>query len=117
MRAARNFLIVALVALGFWALPGGAPTLNVILALLSIAFFAAIAFLGYRLYREHRFTIDSLEPIQRAVLYGSIGLAILTFAASSRLLNGGAGILVWLALLGIASYGVFWVFQRYRRYD
>jgi hypothetical protein len=117
MRAARNFAIVALIALGFWALPGGAPTLNVILALLSIAFFAAIAFLGYRLYREHRFTIDSLAPIQRGVLYGSIGLAILTFTASSRLLNGGAGILVWLALLGIASYGVFWVFQRYRSYD
>jgi small-conductance mechanosensitive channel len=116
MRAARNFLIVALVALGFWALPGGTPTLNVILALLSISFFVAIALLGYRLYREHRFTIDSLEPIQRAVLYGSIGLAILTFAASSRLLKG-AGILAWLVLLGIASYGVFWVFQRYRSYD
>ena len=25
MRAARNFAIVALIALGFWALPGGAP--------------------------------------------------------------------------------------------
>jgi len=87
MRAARNFLIVALIALGFWALPGGSGTLNVILALLSIAFFAAIAFLGYRLYREHHFTLDSLEPIQRGVLYGSIGLAILTFAASSRLLR------------------------------
>jgi O-antigen/teichoic acid export membrane protein len=117
MTAARNFLIVALIALAFWALPGGSSTLKVILALLSIAFFAAIAILGYRLYREHRYTIDSLQPVQRAVLYGSIGLAILTFAASSRLLNGGAGILVWLALLGIAAYGVFWVFQRYRSYD
>src|SRR3954447_82827 len=116
MTAARNFLIVALIALGFWALPGGKPTMNVILALLSIAFFAAIAFACYRLYREHRFTFDSLEPIQRAVLYGSIGLAILTFAASSRLLNGGAGILVWLGLLGGASYGVVLVFQRYRSY-
>jgi hypothetical protein len=117
MRAARNVAIVALIALGFWALPGGTSTLNVVLALLSIAFFAAIAFLGYRLYREHRFTIDSLQPVGRAVLYGSIGLAILTFAASSRLLDTGAGIIVWLALLAVASYGVFWVFQRYRRYD
>jgi hypothetical protein len=116
MRAARNIVIVALVALGFWALPGGKPTMNVILALLSIAFFAAIAFACYRLYREHRFTIDSLQPIQRAVLYGSIGLAILTFAASSRLLKG-PGILVWLALLALSAYGVFWVFQRYRSYD
>jgi O-antigen/teichoic acid export membrane protein len=117
MRAARNFLIVALVALGFWALPGGKPTVKVIVALLSITFFAVIAFACYRLYREHRFTIDSLQPIQRAILYSSIGLAILTFAASSRLLSSTAGIFVWLGLVALAAYGVFWVFQRYRSYD
>ena len=116
MRFARNFAVVALVALGFSVLPGGEPTLNVVLALLSILFFAAIAFLGYRLYREHRFTIESLETRQRAVLYASIGLAILTFVASARLFQG-AGILIWLALIGIAAYGVFWVFQSSRRYD
>jgi hypothetical protein len=116
VKAARNFAIVALIALGFAALPGGTPTLNVVLALLTICFFAAIAFLGFRLYREHRFTIESLAVTQRVVLYSSIGLAILTFAASARLLKG-AGIIVWLALLGIAAYGVFWVFQRYRSYE
>ena len=116
MTFARNFAIVALIALGFTALPGGKPTLNVILALLTILFFTAIAFLAYRLYREHRFTIESLEPVQRLVLYSSIGLAILTFAASGRLFQG-AGIIVWLALIGLASYGVFWVFQRYRSYE
>src|SRR3954470_4759562 len=116
MRVARNFAIVALVALAFAALPGGPATLNVIVALLTLVFFAAIALLGYRLYREHRFTLDSLEPVQRGVLYGSIGLAVLTFTASSRLLVG-AGIIVWLALLGLAAYGVFWVFQRYRSYE
>ncbi len=116
MRTALNFAIVALIALGFAVLPGGQPTLNVILALLSIAFFAAIAFLGYRLYREHRFTIEALSTRQRTVLYSSVGLAILTFVASARLFQG-AGILVWLALLAIASYGVFWVFQSSRRYD
>ena len=116
MRMAINIAIVLLIALGFAALPGGQSSLNVILTLLSIAFFAAIALLGYRLFREHRFTIDSLEPVQRTVLYASIGLAILTFAASGRLLHG-IGILVWLGLLGLASYGVFWVFQRYRSYE
>jgi uncharacterized membrane protein len=116
VKAARNFAIVALVALGFAALPGGQPTLSVILALLGIAFFTAIAALGYRLFREHRFTLESLQPIQRAVLYGSIGLAVLTFTASGRLLQG-VGIVVWLALIAIAAYGVFWVFQRHRRYD
>ena len=116
MKFARNFAIVALIALGFTVLPGGGATLDVILALLSILFFAAIAFLGYRLFREHRFTLESLEPVQRAVLYSSIGLALLTFVASERLFDGPL-ILVWLALLGLAAYGVFWVFQRYRSYD
>jgi hypothetical protein len=116
MRMAINIAIVLLIALGFAVLPGGQATLDVILTLLTIAFFAAIALLGFRLFREHRFTIDSLEPVQRAVLYGSIGLAILTFTASPRLLHG-VGILVWLALIGLASYGVFWVFQRYRSYE
>ena len=116
MKAARNFAIIALIALGFAALPGGGATLNVILALLTVAFFTAIALLCYRLYREHRFTLESLETTQRAVLYGSIGLAVLTFAASGRLFHG-ALVLIWLALLGVAAYGVFWVFQRYRSYD
>src|ERR671933_309054 len=112
MKAVRNMAIVALIALGFAVLPGGAPTLNVIIALLTIAFFAAIAFLGYRLYREHRFTLDSLEPVERLVLYSSLGLAVLTFVASPRLLNGGSGILIWLRPLAIAPYGIFWGFQR-----
>jgi hypothetical protein len=116
MTFARNFAIVALIALAFTALPGGEPTLNVLLAILTIGFFAAIAFLGYRLFREHRFTIESLEPVQRLVLYASIGLAILTFAASGRLFQG-AGILVWMALIGLAAYGVYWVFQRSRSYE
>jgi hypothetical protein len=116
MRPAINIAIVLLIALGFAVLPGGQSTLDVLLTLLTIAFFAAIALLGLRLFREHRFTLDSLEPIQRAVLYGSIGVAILTFAASPRLLHG-AGILVWLGLLALASYGVYWVFQRYRSFE
>ncbi len=53
------------------------------------------------------------------MLYASVALAFLTFVASRRLFNlsGGLGVLVFLALLGLASYGVFWVVQRSRRYD
>lgn len=118
-RQAINFTILALVALGFAVLPGGNATLNVLLTLLGIVFFAAIALLGYRLYREHRFTLDSLADRERLVLYGSVALAFLTFVASKRLFtaSGGLGVLVFLALLALASYGVFWVFQRSRRYD
>ena len=117
MKTARNFAIVALIALVLVVAPGGGPALNVALTLLTIVFFAAIAFMGYRLYREHRFTIESLETRERAVLYASIGLAFLTFVATAQLWDaGGLGILAWLALLGLCSYGVFWVFTRSRRY-
>ena len=118
-RQAINFSILALVALGFTALPGGDSTLRVVLTLLGIVFFVAIALFGYRLYREHRFTLDSLEERQRLVLYASVALAFLTFVASQRLftLRGGLGVLIFLGLLGLASYGVYWVFTRSRRYD
>ncbi|MEA2430793.1 MAG: hypothetical protein QOF65_136 [Thermoleophilaceae bacterium] len=118
-RQAINFTILALVALGFSVLPGGTATLNVLLTLLGIIFFAAIAMLGYRLYREHRFTLEALGERERIVLYASVALAFWTFVASRKLFNtsGGLGVLVFLALLGLASYGVFWVYQRSRRYD
>src|ERR687893_505118 len=106
MKFARNFGIIALVALAITALPGGGPTLDVVLTLITVGFFAAIAMLGYRLYREHHFTLDALEPRQRLVLYASIGLAFLTFAATQQLLGeGGLLVLVWIGLLGLASYG------------
>src|SRR3954469_22340500 len=118
MKAALNFGIIALIALAIVVLPGGGPALGVLLTLLTIGFFAAIAFLGYRMYREHRWTLDSLESRDRLVLYCSIGGAFLTFAATQRLFDeGGAGALIWIALLAICSYGVFWVFMRSRRYD
>jgi hypothetical protein len=117
MQFAWKLGVVALIALVLVVLPGGGSALDVALTLLTIAFFTAIALLGYRLYREHRFELDTLEPRQRLVLYGSVGLALLTFTATNRLFDeGGIGVLAWLALLGLCSYGVFWVYSRYRRY-
>jgi hypothetical protein len=110
-----KFGVIALVALALVVLPGGGGALNVVLTLLSMMFFAAIAFLVYRLYRQFRLELESLPPAQRLVLYGSVGMAVLTFTATSRLFDaGGAGVMVWLALLVLASYGVFWVWTRYR---
>jgi uncharacterized protein involved in cysteine biosynthesis len=114
MGSAWKFGVIALVALALVVVPGGAPALDVALTLLSIAFFTAIAFFGYRLYREHALTVDSLDGRQRLILYGSVGLALLTFTATPRLFNG-VGVLVWLGLLALCSYGVYWVLVRSRR--
>ena len=117
MNIAGKFGIVALVALVLTVLPGGGPALEVILTLLTIAFFTAIAVLGYRLYRQFSFELDSLSDRQRLVLYGAVGGAFLTFCATSRLFDtGGAGVFAWLALLGLCSYGVYWVWTQYREY-
>ncbi len=113
-----KFGLVALAALVLTVLPGGGQALDVALALLSIIFFTAIALIGYRLHRQFRSDLFSLTDQQRAVLYGSIGLAFLTFCATDRLFDaGGGGTVAWLALLGLASYGVYWVYGRYRAYE
>jgi hypothetical protein len=113
MQFAWKFGVVALVALVIVVLPGGGSALDAAVTLLTIAFFAAIAVLAYRQYREHRFELDA----QRVVLYASVGLALVTFTATNRLFDiGGAGILIWLALLALCSYGIFWVWTKYRTY-
>jgi hypothetical protein len=117
MQFAWKFGVVALIALAFTVLPGGGGALDVVLTLLTITFLAAIAFLGYRLYNQYRLEIDTLEPNSRLALYGSLGLAILTFVATDRLFGtGGAGILIWFALLALCAYGLYWVWTRYRSY-
>lgn len=114
---ALNWVLVFVIALVFTASPGGDSTLSVILAAISIAFFVAIALFGYRLYRENQFTLDALTDVQRGVLYASVGGAFLVFAAGDRLFGwGGGGVVIWIALLGLCSYGVFWVYMSSRDY-
>jgi hypothetical protein len=117
MQFAWKLGVVMLVALVIVVLPGGGNVLEVLLTLLSIIFLAAIAFLGYRLFRQYRFDIETLEPNVRLTVYASTGLAILTFVATNRLFDaGGLGVLLWFALLGLCSYGLYWTWTRYRSY-
>ena len=117
MGTLAKFGLIALVALALTALPGGDSALDVTLALLSIVFFTLIAVLGYRLYMRFRDDIEGLPENQRWVLYGSIGVAFLALCATDRLFDaGGGGALLWLAILGAASYGLYWVWGRYRAY-
>ena len=113
-----KFGLIALVALVLTGLPGGDNALDLLLTALSIAFFTAIALLGDRLFMQFRMALEGLPDANRAILYGSIGLAFLTFCATSRLFDvGGGGVVIWLALLGACSYGVYWVWTQYRAYD
>jgi drug/metabolite transporter (DMT)-like permease len=117
VETAWKFGLIALVALVLVVLPGGGNALDVLLTFLTVAFFAAIALLVARMYRQYRLDIETLDSNIRLALYGSLAIAVLTFTATDRLLNGGVGVLVWFALLALASYGLFWAWTRYRRYD
>jgi len=115
---AWKFAVVALMALVFVVLPGGGRALDVVLTLLTVAFFAAIALLVARMWRQYRLDIETLDSSVRFALYGSLAIAVLTFTGTARLFDaGGAGVLLWFALLALASYGLFWAWARYRRYD
>lgn len=118
MQFAWKLGVVALVALVIVVLPGGGDALDVVLAVLSIAFLGAIMFLGYRLYRQYQFELDSLHANARLALYGSIAGAVLTIVGTNRLFDvGGGGVILWFALLALCSYGLYWVWTQYRSYS
>ena len=79
MQLAWKFGVIAVVALVLVVLPGGGNALDVLLTALTIVFFASIAILVARLYRQYRLDIESLEPNVRLALYGSLAIAVLTF--------------------------------------
>jgi hypothetical protein len=112
----RNVLIIALLAVAVAFVPGGGTTSSVIVQILSFGFLAAISVWGFRLYREHRVELYALGDRNRAILYASGGIALLTVSGTPRLWNTGAGILAWFALIAAASFGVLTVFRAWRSY-
>ena len=113
----RNFAILILIAIAVWQLPGGGTAVTVVNNLLGLAFAGGLVFFGYRMYMEHRQSLFMLEDKIRALLYGSIVLVALALVGTSRMWNeGGAGVLVWLLLIGAGVYGCVVVFRASREY-
>ena len=113
----RNILIIVALAVIVWLVPGGGTGSSTIYNLLTIVLTAGRLFFGYRLYMEHRATIFGLGDNQRAWLYGSLTLAALAILATSRLWDsGGAGVLIWMLMIGLAVWGVYRVWRAYSEY-
>jgi hypothetical protein len=104
--------LAALVAL----VPGGGTGAGVALWVAALAFWAVFAWFGARMYREHRASLFVLGDRMRAVLYGSIGVAVLTVTATQRLWSTPSGTVVWFALIAGASYGLYAVWRNSRAY-
>jgi hypothetical protein len=112
----RNVAIIALVALAVFAIPGGGNLADLLLAIISLAFLATIAWFAHRLYKENQFTLLSLSRNHRALLYGAVALAFATLVATNRLWDTGAGTLAWFALLGLCAASLYYVWTESRRY-
>jgi hypothetical protein len=112
----RNIVIVLVIAGLVAVLPGGGTAAGVATQAVSLCFLATLAWIASRMYREHRVTLYSLGDRRRAILYVAVGVVVLTFSASSRLLATGPGTVVWLLLIAGAAFTVFSVFRSAREY-
>jgi len=116
VRTARNIAIVAALAALVAFLPGAGVAASMFVWVVAIFFWSALAWFVARLYREYRDDIYGLGDRMRAVLYASVGMIVVTVAATSRLWETPAGVFAWFALVGAAIYGVVAAWRQHRAY-
>ena len=114
--APRNILIVLLIALAVWAVPGGGTAASVVGELISVAFAVAIWFVLVYVYRNFRTTIFSLGDQHRGMLYGGLAAILFLGASADRFFDDSLLTLVWFAILGGAGYALIATFRAWREY-
>lgn len=112
----RNILIIVGLAVAVWLVPGGDTGSAAIRNVLSVLLLGGLSFFAYRMYMERRITLLDLEDRTRAVLYGCFALIVFAIVATGRLWSNGIGALIWLALIGLAVYGIYSVYRAAREY-
>ncbi len=115
-RVARNVLIVAAIAAAVQFLPGGGTAAATFRSVLSVAFAAGLAFFAGRMYLERRTDVYGLGERHRALLYGALGVGVVTATATRRLWHTGVGELVWFALMAGVAYALYVVYRFSRAY-
>ena len=116
MKHVRNIAIVLALGAIVYAAPGAGRAAGVLAWLLGVVFLGTLAWFAAMMYRQYRGELYSLGDRMRLVLYGSIGLAVLTLTATRRLWETGAGTVIWFGLLVAASAGVYTAVRSYQSY-
>jgi hypothetical protein len=109
----RGFAIILLVAAAVTVLQLQ-TTLISLLLLVRIAFFLAIAFFLFLLWRDRRDEIAMWGRRSRAVFYGAVALAITNIGAAILLASypvGGLEVLVFIAVLVACGYALWRVWR------
>lgn len=95
----RNVAIILALAAAVDFLPGGGEAAATVLAALTMIFFAAIAWLLYRAYREQQLTLATLTDARKAGLFGAVGGIALLIVGYDEFTSFSGGFLLWIALL------------------
>ncbi len=106
----RGFLLIGLVALVVVVL-----SLEEVLAtvggLVRIAFFLAIAFFLFLVWRERRSDIEAWSDRSRWIFYGAIALAVVDIGMLIGLGADGRDALAFFLVLGACAYAIFRVWR------
>jgi hypothetical protein len=111
LQTVRNVAIILALAFVVDLAPGGGAAAETILTALLLAFLAAIAWFGFRLYREQQFTLMTLSDGRRAILFGALGAMALLIAGYEEFSSWDGGILIWIALMAGAIGAIFLVWR------
>ena len=116
MKHVRNVaIILALGALVYLA-PAARVAAGLLSWVLGVVFLGILVWFAAVMYRQHRAELLSLDDRMRALLYASIGVAVLTVTATSRLWQTPIGTVGWIVLLAAASFGVYSAWRSFRTY-
>ena len=107
----RGFGVIALIALIVVVLQLQ-RTLTALFLLAQIAFFLAIAFFIYLLWRDHRQEIGTWSTRARVVFYGSALLMIVNVAARFWVpVGNGLGLIAFLAVFACGGFAMWRIWR------
>ena len=116
MQTLRNVAIILALAAAIDFLPGGGAAAAAVLAALTMIFFAAIAWLLYRLYREQQLTLATLSDARRAGLFGAVGGIALLVAGYDKITSWNGGFVIWIALMAACAGAIFLIWREATTY-
>jgi hypothetical protein len=111
----RGLALVALVsvAIVFFSLEPAVATVG---GILGIAFYLAVAFFLFLLWRERRSDIETWSDRGRRVFYGAIGLAVVDVGMLIGLSPSGPDAAVFVVVLLACAWAIWRVWRSEHRY-
>ncbi len=112
----RGFLVIAVIA-GVVVVLSLEEVLATVGGLLRIAFFLAVAFFLFLLWRERRSDIESWGERSRKVFYAAVILAVVDVGAFVGLRPSGRDALAFFLVLGACAYAAVRIWREEHRYS